>query len=509
MNLSSKTRDAKALHSLFYPEGIAVVGATEGLFKWGAMITANILDGGYKGAVYPISSSRETVYGIRCHKSLGEIPGKVELVFIATPARTVMGILDECVACGIKNAVIVSSGFSEAGGEGVRHEREVAEFAMRHGLNIVGPNTMGISNLHCNLFGTGAHPRPPRGGISIIAQSGNVGNQIMLWAEIQKIGVSKFVGSGNEAVLRVEDYLEYFNIDQDTSVVLMYLEGVEDGRKFFEAARNMSFRKPIIALKAGRTEGGSRAAASHTGAMAGSFGVFRSVMRQTGIMTAMNPTELLELAAAFDCFPLPGGNRVGIPTLGGGWGVITADECEERGLVLPPLPDDIRERLDQKLPPFWSRANPVDLVGQPDPKLFKESIEVMVSSDAFDAIIVLGLVGSAKYGGMRPLKAVQRLGFVSKEEIAVIEEATSTVEKQILNTILTMMNQYNKPIYPVSLATLPDDDTVFTMDGSKYKVIVYRTPELAVFCLSKQYQYSRYLQMRLNRKKYRNEKNAS
>lgn len=487
----------KNLEELFNPKSIAVVGATEGRFKWGATVLSNILDGGFKGPIYPVSSSRDTVYGLRAYKTLRDIPETVDLVYVATPARTVLSVLRECVEKNIRNVVIISSGFSEAGGDGLRHEKELIDFAQKHGIVIVGPNTMGMSNINHGLNGTGAHPRPKPGRISIIAQSGNVGNQIMLWAEIEGFGISKFVGSGNEAVVKVEDYLDYFNSDPNTSVILIYLEGVDDGRKFIDIARNTSLKKPVIALKAGRTAGGSRAAQSHTGAMAGSFQIFESVMKQTGIMIAMNPTELLALSAAFDSFPLPKGNRVGIVTLGGGWGVITADECEERGLVLPPLPEDIINKLDERLPPFWSRANPVDLVGQPDANLFKESIEIMVSSDAFDAIIVLGLIGSAPFG-IRPLQAANRLGCLPDEELSMYEEGAKVVDYFILETIVTMMEQYHKPIYPVSLAAFPGDKIIHEREGSPYKVIVYKTPEMAVLCLSKQYLYSKYIRIRGN-----------
>ncbi|OHD64970.1 MAG: hypothetical protein A2176_04225 [Spirochaetes bacterium RBG_13_51_14] len=485
----------KNLDKLFYPESIAVIGATEVKLKWGSIVLANILDGGFKGPVYPVSTSRETVYGLKAYKSLKDIPGKVDLAYVATPSHTVMEIMRDCAENDIRNMVIISSGFSEAGGDGVRLEQELADFARKHAINVVGPNTMGMSNLNWNLFGTGAHPRPVPGNISIIAQSGNVGNQIMLWAELEGFGIGKFVGSGNEAVLKVEDYLEYYNEDKDTGVILIYLEGVDDGRKFLDIAKNTTLKKPVIALKAGRTVGGSRAAASHTGAMAGSFRIFESVMRQTGIMIAMNPTELLELSVAFDSFPLPKSNRVGIVTLGGGWGVITADECEERGLTMPPLPDEIRNKLDKKLPPFWSRSNPVDLVGQPDVALYKESIELMVSSDAYDSVIVLGIIGSASFG-IRPLQATNRLGYISDDEMRRIEEGSAIIEKQILDTILTLMNRYHKPIYPVTMAAFPDNEIMHTAEGSRYKVIVYKTPEMAVLCLSRQYLYSRYLKMR-------------
>lgn len=487
----------KNLDKMFYPESIAIVGATETKLKWSSMVLSNILDGGFQGNVYPVTTNRDTVYGLKAYKSIADIPGSVDLAYVATPAHTIMGVLEDCVKKDVKNIIIISSGFSEAGQEGIDLEKRVIAFSHKHGLNVVGPNTMGLSNINWKLNGTGAHPRPKPGGISIIAQSGNVGNQIMLWAEIEGFGIGKFVGSGNEAVLKVEDFLEYFNADENTTVILMYLEGVDDGRKFLDIAKNTSIKKPVIALKAGRTAGGSKAASSHTGAMAGSFRIFESVMRQTGIMVAMNPTELLELSVVFDGCPLPKGNRVGVITLGGGWGVITADECEERGLTLPPLPEEVMRKLDAKLPPFWSRANPVDLVGQPDVQLYIDAIEMMVASDAFDAIIVLGLLGSAKFG-IRPVQAAHRLGFVSDDEIKLFDEGTEFVNRMLLDTIVKMMNTYDKPIYPVSLAMFPEDETMHSPEGSKYKVIVYRTPEMAVLCLSKQYLYSKYLQTRGN-----------
>jgi acyl-CoA synthetase (NDP forming) len=481
----------KDLETLFNPKSIAVVGATETMLKWGSFIISNILEGGFKGPVYPISTSHQSVYGVKAYASLRDISEPIDLVFVATPASTVISILEQCVEKNVHAVVVISSGFSEAGAEGAVLEKQVAAFAREHSIHLAGPNTMGMANVAISLFATGGHPRPTPGTISIIAQSGNVGNQIMLWAELQGIGIGKFVGSGNEAVLKVEDYLEYFHHDPNTSVVLLYLEGVDDGRKFFEIARRVSLRKPVIALKAGRTEGGSRAAASHTGAMASSFRLFESVMRQSGVMMATNSTELLELSVAFDSFPLPRGNRVGILTLGGGWGVITADECEENGLVLSHLPESIMRVLDEKLPPFWSRANPVDLVGQPDFFLFADAIELMVASDAFDAIIVLGLIGSARYG-IRPVQATHRLGQISDEQIAAVQEGAASLENGIRETILSLMNRYDKPIYPVSLAAFPEDKIIYSRPGSRYKAIIYKTPEMAVFCLSKQYQYAQF-----------------
>ena len=480
------------LKGLFYPKSVAVVGASENVFKWGSIILTNIVDGGFGGKVYPVARGKDTVYGLKAYDSLKDVPEAVDLVMIATPASTVMGILADCVEMRINNIVVVSSGFSETGDEGREFEEKLIAFSESRGLNVVGPNTMGIANVKHGLYSMFSHIRLNSGGISIIAQSGNVGNQVMMWAEQQNIGISKFVGSGNEGVLRCEDYLEYFHRDEDTSVILFYVEGVDDGRTFIDVARRTSLEKPIIALKAGRTEIGSRAAQSHTGALSGSYRVFDGVMRQSGIIQAKTPTELLSLAAAFDSLPLPQGNRVGVITLGGGWGGITADECEERGLVLRPLPEDVFTRLDRMLPPFWSRGNPIDLVGQPDVNLFRESIEAVVASDAFDAVIFLGIIGSFQMA-LRFNEASCRLGQGSFDQLEVFEKTLSEMELAFLDNIIDLMETYKKPIYPVALVAKPGDASVHMREGYRHKVIIYKTPEEAVLCLEKQYKYYRYI----------------
>lgn len=483
----------KDLSKLFYPESIAVIGASENILKWGSIIISNILDSGFKGKVYPVSTSNETVYGIKTSRSLRDIGAPVDLFVITTPASTVMGILRDCVDSGIRNVVVVSSGFSEAGEEGKRYEKEIGDFAVANGINIVGPNTMGMANFKAGLQGMFPHVRLKKGGISLMAQSGNVGNQIMYWAEQQSIGMSKFVGSGNEAVLRCEDYIDYFHRDADTSVIIMYLEGVDDGRSFMEAARRTTRDKPVVMLKGGRTRGGTKAAMSHTGALAGSIQVFSAAMEQAGVSMVDSQSELLTLAAAFDTMPLPKGNRVGVITLGGGWGVITADECEERGLTLPQLPADVKARLDKMLPSFWSKGNPVDLVGQPDPNLFRESVEAMISSDAYDAVILLGIINSFKTM-LRLYDATIRLGKKVEMNLADMERTLDELQNSFLDNIVDLMVKYDKPIYPVALVAQADQPVVYTpKKPEKYSAMIYRTPEEAVICLEKQYRYSRYL----------------
>ncbi len=483
------------LEKIFYPQSVAVVGATENMLKWGSFIFTNIIDGGFTGRVYPVSTTSAEIYGRKAFKSLTLIEDEVDLVFITTPASTVPGVLRECVVKKIKNVVMITSGFSETGEEGKNLEKEMVRFVRDNGINVVGPNTMGIINTANRLYATGTHVRPIKGGISIVAQSGNVGNQIMEWAELENVGIGKFIGSGNEGVLRCEDYLEYLNNDGDTSVIIMYIEGIDDGRRFIEVARKTTMRKPVIVLKAGRTGTGSKAAASHTGAMAGSYRTYESALRQSGAIVAKSPSDLLFISAAFDSMPLPKGNRVGVVTLGGGWGVITADECEERGLTLPTLPDDVYQKLDKMLPPFWSRGNPVDLVGQPDRNLFLEATYAMVASPAFDAVIILGIVGSAKFP-LRIQEAAMRMGYATEEDVKALKKLFDEHQANFLDIILDLMEKYQKPIYPVALIPSPEDKMMYVREGKRYKVVIHNSPEEAVFCLERQFEYSSYLRKR-------------
>ncbi len=484
----------KDLNKLFYPESVAVIGASENILKWGSIIISNIMAGGFTGEVYPVSTTSQVIYGRNVSKTIADISKPVDMAVITVPAHSVPSVLEQCASANVKNVVIVSSGFSETNEAGKELEKKISDFASARGMNIVGPNTMGMANFKINLHAMFSHVRLTPGGISLMAQSGNVGNQIMYWAEQQSIGLSKFVGSGNEAVLMCEDYLDYFNTDSDTSVIIMYVEGVDNGRSFMEAARRTTPNKPVVLLKGGRTGIGSKAAMSHTGALAGSIRIFKSAMEQCGVCMVDTQSEMLTLAAAFDTMPLPKGNRIGVVTLGGGWGVITADECEEHGLVLPPLSDDVKERLNAMLPDFWSKGNPVDLVGQPDPHLFRESVEAMAASDSYDAIIFLGVINSFKTV-LRLYHAAIKLGKDVQLDLAEMERRLDGLQSAFLDTIADLMEKYNKPIYPVALVSPPDQPVIHRSDKKgKYRAMIFKTPEDAVRCLAKQYGYAKYLQ---------------
>jgi acyl-CoA synthetase (NDP forming) len=327
----------------------------------------------------------------------------------------------------------------------------------------------------------------------MVAQSGNMGIQLLAFAEQQGIGIRAFCGSGNEAMMTIEDYLDGFEVDSLTRTVILYVESVKNGRRFFESASRVGRKKPIVLLKGGRSTAGSRAAASHTGAMASDIKVFDAVCRQAGIVMADKPMDLLDLAAAFSSLPLPGGNRAAIMTLGGGWGVVTADLCSEFGLQVPELSAELIARVDKLLPSYWSRSNPIDLVGERDPGVPMTVLEELMKWDGCDAVINLGVLGRrimVKRFGESVLKAdpVYSADFINQ-----INEKFLEFEDAYIKRIVALMDRYKKPILGVSL--LPDEknQTLYRVEGSPYKGVFYPTPERAVKSYSKMVEYHRFL----------------
>jgi len=481
------------LGAVFKPSSVAIVGASGTMGKWSHRILTNILAGGYKGAVYPVNPNEKQVCGMPCYPSLREIHGPVDLVIVATPAALVPSILRDCTAKGVGGVVLISSGFGETGEAGRRLEEEIVSYCTRHRVPLIGPNTMGIVSTHAGLYATGSHARPQPGSIAFVSQSGNLGLQLIHWAGRQGIGISLFVGSGNEGMLSSVDYLEYLETDSTTRTIILYLEGVDQGRRFFEAARRTARHKPIIILKGGRTDSGRRAAASHTGSMGGSREVFSAAVRQSGIVEAWTPTELLELSAGFSSLPLIRGNRVGIVSLGGGWAVVTSDACREAGLEVPPLPDHIIRAIDPLLPPFWSRSNPIDLVGTQNPQASLVALEELTKWDGVDGVICLGITGQPELIQLT-VASVKRVD-PDASHSALDEYLTEArdFETSFKHFVLGLMEQYGKPIVGVSLAP-SHAGTVLHRKGSPYAGVFFQSPESAVQVLTKMAEYRRFLE---------------
>ncbi len=484
-----------ALARLFHPRAVAFVGATGALGKWGHLLFTNALAGGFPGPVYPVNPRGGTVAGRPALRDVGELPEGVDLAVVSVPAEAMAGVVTRLGARGIRSAVVVSSGFGEAGPEGRDLEDELVAAARRAGVTLVGPNTMGILNPHARFYATGAQVRPHPGATALLSQSGNMGVQLLFFAAAQGIGIRAFCGTGNEAMATVEDFLEALETDELTQTVVLYLEGVKEGRRFFEAARRLSQKKPVVALKGGRTVAGQRAAASHTGALAGDARVFAAACRQAGVVLADHPTDLLDASAAFTALPLPRGPRVAIVTWGGGWGVVAADACAELGLEVPPLDDRVRERLDALLPSYWSRTNPVDLVGEPAPELPARVLEELLAWEGADAVIHLGVLGREAF--LHATVASARA--VDPEQppavLAAAEAFAGRYEAARRAEFARLAARFGKPVVGVTLLPDPEGRTLLDAEGAGGaggRVLAFPTPERAARVLARLWEYRRF-----------------
>ncbi len=491
---STEPVDPMAIGSLFYPKSIAFIGASARLGKWGHMLLSHTISGGFPGEIYLVNAKGGTIAGRPVFREIGDVPGKVDLAVVTIPAKNVMDLLPKLKDKGIRNVLLISSGFGETGAEGERLQQELVKKARQEGLLILGPNTMGISNPYINLYCTGSPVRPKPGGTAVVAQSGNMGVQLLGFAEEQGIGIRGFCGSGNEAMITVEDFIDGLEIDELTKIVILYIEGVRDGRRFFESARRLGKKKPIVLLKGGQSEAGNRAAASHTGAMTSDAKVFDAVCQQAGIVKVEQSMDLLDLAAAFSSLPLPKGNRVGIMTLGGGWGVITADLCAHYGLAVPRLSPELIDRFDRILPAYWSRSNPVDIVGEPDNAIMTTIMEELLKWDGCDAVINLGVLGRAIFFERMADAAERADPTYSKDFFDKIKAHMYSFEQEYLMLVARLMETYQKPVYGVSLLTGVKSKTVYAVEGAAYKPVFYQSPERAVKAYARMYEHHRFLE---------------
>jgi len=390
---------------VFNPRSVAVVGASNGIGKWGFIIPMNLVVGGYRGDLFMINPKESSVQGLPTLKKLSDIGGPVDLVVVTVPAKIAVGVVDEAADIGCKNIVMISSGFSEMGGEGVELERKLRERAFERGVRVIGPNTMGICSPPTDLFPLGSFTNPPSGNVAFISQSGNLGVQLLGWATRAGLGISRFIGSGNEAVTSCADILEFYGADPQTKVIIMYLEGIDDGASFLDVARKVTPHKPVIALKMGVTSEGAKAAASHSGAVSTPHRVYQAMVRQSGIIEASSTEEMVNLARTFGHLPIPKGRRVGIMTMGGGWGVVTTDWCAKEGLKLPQPSKATIETIDQVLPEFWSHGNPVDLVGVLQRSAHYQVLEALANDPNYDSIITLGSLTGFQYSRDSAIRA--------------------------------------------------------------------------------------------------------
>jgi acetyl coenzyme A synthetase (ADP forming)-like protein len=389
--IAAKPEGGAGLDAIFRPRSIAVIGASRDRATVGGALFHNLLKHDFQGAVYPVNPKSPVVQSVRAYPTVESLPEAVDLALIVVPALHVNATLEACGRKGVRGAVVISAGFKEIGGEGVEREREMVAIARRYGMRIVGPNCLGVLNTEAgvSMDATFAPPFPPPGGVAFSSQSGALGLAIIEYANELNVGLSHFVSVGNKADVSGNDLLEYWEKDPGTTIILLYLESFGNPRRFLEIARRVGRRKPILAVKSGRTRAGIRAASSHTGSLAGADTAVSALCAQAGVIRTDTLEELFDVAMLLANQPVPRGNRVGIVTNAGGPAIMASDACETRGLEVGTLADETRAALQAFLPPEASTRNPVDMIASATPETFEKAVRIVANDPNVDALIVL------------------------------------------------------------------------------------------------------------------------
>ena len=380
------------LEALFRPKSIAVIGASGTPGKIGYAVMKNLVDYGYEGKIYAVNvkGGEIEISGRKfpVYKSILDVPDEVDMAVIIVPAKFVPQVVEECGKKGVKVLPIISSGFGELGEEGKKVERQIVETAHKYGMRILGPNIFGVVYTPARMNATFGPTDVMPGNLALISQSGALGIALMGWTILEKVGLSAVVSVGNKSDIDDADLLEFFKTDENTKAILIYMEGVKDGRRFMEAAREVSMEKPIIIIKAGRSERGAKAAASHTGSLAGADSIYTAAFKQSGVLRALTIGEAFDWARTLSNLPEPEGDNVVILTNGGGIGVMATDAAEEEGLHLYDNLEELKIFANH-MPPFGSYKNPVDLTGMAGAESYEGAIRDALANPNMHAVAVL------------------------------------------------------------------------------------------------------------------------
>ena len=393
------------LTSLFEPKSVAVIGASERENSVGSIIFKNILDAGYKGRLYAINPKHETIHGVQAHASIEEIGARVELAVICTRPQTVPAIVEQCGRSGIKNVIVITAGFAEAGHSGAALERKMLEIARSYNVRVLGPNCLGLIRPTLGLNATFAKVTANAGNLALVSQSGAMCSAVLDWAKANGVGFSTVISLGGTADVDFGEILDYLIYDSRTHYILLYVEGIRNARRFMSALRSAARIKPIILLKAGRHAAGSLAVQTHSGMIAGSDSVFDAAVRRAGVVRVKNVGQLFYASKALASKFRPQGKRLAIITNGGGPGAMAADRAGDLDIPLAQLNMDTVQKLNACLPPTWSHANPIDIVGDATPERYRDAILAVASDPDVDGILVM-LTPQAMTQPMEVAKAV-------------------------------------------------------------------------------------------------------
>lgn len=451
-----------AIEKFFSPSSIAIIGASHTKGKVGYAVAENFVRESFKGRVYAVNPDTTPIIGLPTYKSVLEIPDTIDLAVIVVPAVFVAKVLRECAKKKISSVIIISSGFSEIGKQGEKLEEELKNILKKTKMNVIGPNCVGVydssSKVDTLFLSLDRLKRPKQGSIAFVSQSGAVGSTILDWLAAEGVGISKFISYGNGIDVNETSLIEYLARDEKTKVIALYLEGIKaNGKEFMKIARQVSKKKPIVVLKAGKTSKGSQAVASHTGSLAGSERIFAAVFKQTGMIEAQNWEELVDFSKAFAMQPLPKSDRLAIVTNGGGYGVLATDEAERLNLELPEPSNQLKKALQKKLPSYVSFHNPLDITGDATTERYQLVLEDILQKE-FDGAVVITLM------------------------------QVPTLDNKITDTIISM-KKFGKPLLCCMTGSEFTERTEKILENND--IPVYQTPERAVRTFSSLVYYAK------------------
>ena len=464
----------EALDRILMPESIAVIGASKDPFKWGHMLLSAIMKGGFEGNLYPINPKEKEIEGLPCYPTVKDVPDEVDMAIVVVPARIVPSIFSDLAVKGVKGAVVITSGFGEAGEEG---RRLVEQMKANAGgmVRFVGPNCMGVCSSPAKLSALMIPFLHEKGEVAFISQSGGYGLQLYLRASAMGVGINKFISSGNESDINSVDYLRYFADDPSVNLICMYIEGLKRGRDWYEAAKEITKKKPIVVIKVGTTEEGGKAAASHTGALSGSDKIYDAAFRQAGVIRANDAVEMFDFIKGLLSAQLPKGNRIGIVSNSGGIAVETADALIKNSLEVPPLSEEAQEEILKLIPDFGNPRNPVDLTASLNMNSFLRVPDIVLSQENIDGLITIGL-GTSILHTMFP--------DVAPEDFMGIY---NWINSQLIDTY----KKYDKPVIVINPAADIEAEAAKIMEEAR--IPVYTTPERAADVMSVLYKRKLYL----------------
>ncbi|MGA2462050.1 MAG: CoA-binding protein [Candidatus Bathyarchaeia archaeon] len=458
------------LDPLFKPKSVAIIGVSDDPLKFSSWIIPGMKQIGYSGKIFPVNPKRPEISGIKCYDSISNLPEIPDLAIIIIPSSGVKQVLQECIRIGVKATIVITAEVEFGTAQPEVERTELLAQAHSSGMRICGPNCEGVIHLGARNWATFlSHTSPIRGNIAFVTQSGGVGEFVLhkLWE--RKAGASGWVSSGNEMDLQVADYIEYFAKDPDTKVISVFLEAVRDGPRFIRAAKTaFEARKPLVILKVGRSEQGRKTALTHTGAIAGKYGVYMGLFRQLGIVRARSIQELVDLPLALAWEPLPAGNRLGIVADSGGIAAVFADQADQEGLTVPDFEDQTREELAKVLPSLARANNPLDITALVGPKEFPDSLESIariILQDRNCDMLILGISYWPQEIFSDVLRALERLHKIAGGKVS-------------------------KPILPVLTAITSETHRELLSEAAEFKLPVYLTPEAAIAGARALYEYS-------------------